>query len=364
MALSWLHHGAAHAQSDTITLGQSTDLSGPLGELGSDMHRGAEAAFAAANARGGIHGRRILLKTLDDAYDVPRAMANVKSLMADSSTFALFNCMGTPMIEAMLPMVLDSGIPFFAPFTGALLSRVPQRNVFNLRASYAEEAEKLVQHLATLGTQRIGIVYQANTFGKEVFTATQRSMGRVKLKEAAAVTVENDASDAQAAAAKLHQADPEAVIIGLAGKPTLAFVKAFRQLRRGTALYALSVMGTTATVQALGEDAVGMAISQVMPLPSNAVVPIVRDFLQEWKRSGATNEPSHLALEGYINARVFCEVLHRAGRNLTRAGFIDALWDLKTINLGGFEIHATTPGQNASRFVELTVVNRNGKFVR
>lgn len=364
ITLPWLHHDFAHAQSDTIVLGQSTDLSGPLGELGTAMHQGAQAAFAVVNARGGIQGRRIALHTLDDAYEVPRALTNVKTLMADPATFALFNCMGTPMIEAMLPMVLDAKMPFFAPFTGALLSRVPQRSVFNIRASYAEEAEKLVQHLATLGTQRIGIAYQANAFGKEVFTATQRSMARLNLGDAAAVTVENNASDAQAAAARLDQANPEAVIIGLAGKPTLAFVKAFRALRRGTALYALSVMGTTATVQALGPDATGMAISQVMPLPTNAVAPVVRDFLQAWKGIGATAEPSHLALEGYINARVFCEVLQRTGRNPTRTAFIDTMWDMKKIDLGGFEIHASAPGQNASRFVELTVVNRSGKFVR
>ena len=328
------------------------------------MHQGAQAAFAAVNARGGIHGRSIALQTLDDAYDVQRSLTNVKQFLADRDTFALFNCMGTPNIEAMLPQVLASGIPFFAPFTGALLSRVPQRSVFNIRASYAEEAEKLVQHLATIGIKRIGIVYQANAFGKEVFTAAQRSMAKLQLAEGTSVTVENNASDAQAAAEKLAQAEPEAVLVGLAGKPTLAFVKAFRALRRGTTLYALSVMGTAATVNALGADARGMAITQVVPLPTNAVVPVVRDFLQAWKASGAKGEPSHLALEGYINARTCCEALQRAGRNPTRAAFIDAVWSLKAFDLGGFEINATEPGRNASRFVELTLVGRDGRFVR
>jgi len=363
-ALPWLYSGAARAQDAVIKLAQSTDLSGPLAELGSAMHQGAQAAFAAVNARGGIHGRSIALQTLDDAYDVQRSLTNVKQFLADRDTFALFNCMGTPNIEAMLPQVLASGIPFFAPFTGALLSRVPQRSVFNIRASYAEEAEKLVQHLATIGIKRIGIVYQANAFGKEVFTAAQRSMAKLQLAEGTSVTVENNASDAQAAAEKLAQAEPEAVLVGLAGKPTLAFVKAFRALRRGTTLYALSVMGTAATVNALGADARGMAITQVVPLPTNAVVPVVRDFLQAWKASGAKGEPSHLALEGYINARTCCEALQRAGRNPTRAAFIDAVWSLKAFDLGGFEINATEPGRNASRFVELTLVGRDGRFVR
>lgn len=364
VALPWLQAGSANAQESQIVLGQSTDLTGPLGELGSAMHQGAQAAFAAVNARGGIQGRSIVLNTLDDQYDVQKGLANVKQLMADPNTFALFNCMGTANVEAMLPMVLESGIPFFAPFTGAQLSRVPQRNVFNIRASYAEEAEKLVQHLNTLGIKRIAIAYQANSFGKEVFNATQRSMAKLGLPDGPSATVENNASDAATAAAKIAQAQPEAVLIGLAGKPAMEFVKSFRALRRGTSLYGLSVLGTSANIAALGADGVGMALTQVMPLPTNPVVPVSREFMQAWKAIGAKAEPSHLALEGYINARVFAEALQRAGRNPTRAAFIDATWNLKKWDLGGFEINATTPDRNASRFVELTLVGRDGRFIR
>ena len=364
VALPWLQAGSANAQESQIVLGQSTDLTGPLGELGSAMHQGAQAAFAAVNARGGIQGRSIVLNTLDDQYDVQKGLANVKQLMADPNTFALFNCMGTANVEAMLPLVLESGIPFFAPFTGAQLSRVPQRNVFNIRASYAEEAEKLVQHLHTLGIKRIAIAYQANSFGKEVFNATQRSMAKLGLPDGPSATVENNASDAAAAAAKIAQAQPEAVLIGLAGKPAMEFVKSFRALRRGTSLYGLSVLGTSANIAALGADGVGMALTQVMPLPTNPVVPVSREFMQAWKAIGAKAEPSHLALEGYINARVFCEALQRAGKNPTRASFIDATWSLRKLDLGGFEVHATEPGRNASRFVELTLVGRDGKYVR
>lgn len=366
ISLPWLGHlGGARAQDSVLKIGQSTALTGPLGDLGSAMHQGAKAAFAGINARGGVNGRTIELVTLDDAYEVPKALANVEKLMAERDTFALFNCMGTPMIDAMLPKVLESGIPFFAPFTGAQLSRIATaRSVFNIRASYADEAEKLVQHLSTIGIQRIGIVYQNNAFGKEIFNAAKQSMDRLKLPGAIAVTVENNASDASSAAAKLAGGNLEAIVIGLAGKPTLEFVKAFRALQRGVTLYALSVMGTPATVKALGPDAAGMAISQVVPLPSNVVMPVVRDFQAAWKTSGATAEASHLALEGYINARVFTEALQRAGRNPTRAAFIDATWNLKKWDLGGFEINASTPERNASRFVELTLVGRDGRFIR
>jgi len=357
--------GAARAQDGALRIGQSIALSGPLGDLGQAMHQGARAAFAAINARGGVHGRPIELVVKDDGYEAPRAVANAESFLADRDCFALFNCMGTPMIAAMLPRVIESGIPFFAPFTGALLAR-PQnvRTVFNIRASYAEEAEQLVQHLATVGIRRIGIAYQNNAFGKEVFDGARAAMQRHRITDLASATVENDGSDAGAAAAKLAAASPSAVIVGLAGKPTLDFVKAMRAQRRGTPLYALSVMGAAATLRALGDDATGMAVSQVVPSPFNAGVAVVRDFLQAWKAAGVELEPSHLGLEGYINARVFAETLRRAGRNPTRAAFLDAGWGLRKFDLGGFEVSFTEPGRGASRFVELTMVGRDGRFIR
>ena len=101
-----------------------------------------------------------------------------------------------------------------------------------------------------------------------------------------------------------------------------------------------------------------------MSLPTNVITPVVRDFHQALKTLDTAVEPSHLALEGYINARVFIEALQRAGKNPTRTAFIDATWSLKRLDLGGFEIHASTPERNASRFVELTMVGRDGRFLR
>lgn len=365
-ALPATFHAPIWAQdAGPIKIAQSTALTGPLGELGSAMHQGAKACFAGINAKGGVNGRAIELSVLDDAYEVKRALANVTGFLEDRSNFALFNCMGTPMIEAMLPQVIESGMPFFAPFSGALSVRPANaRNVFHIRASYADEAEQLVQHLATVGIKRIALVYQNNSFGKEVFDAAQRSMIKHQLTATATVTVENNSSDAAAAATKITASRPEAVLVGLAGKPTVDFVKAIRAQQKGLPLYALSIMGAAANLKAMGDDATGIAVSQVVPLPGNAVVPVVREFQQAWKAAGVTLEPSHLALEGYINARVFAEALRRAGKNPTRASFVEGTWNLKKYDLGGFEVSFSDPARSASRFVELTMVSSGGRFIR
>ena len=359
------HFPARADEAGPIKIAQSIALTGPLGELGQAMHNGAKACFTAINAKGGVNGRAIELVVADDGYDVKRALANVGGFLEDRSKFALFNCMGTPMIEAMLPQVIESGIPFFAPFSGALSGRPKNvRNVLNIRASYADEAEQLVQHLATVGIKQIAIVYQNNSFGKEVFAATQQAVARYKLNAVATVTVENDSSDAVSAAQKIAASAPEAVLVGLAGKPTVAFIKAVRQERKGLPLYALSIMGSAATVKALGADATGMTISQIVPLPSNPSRPVVRDFQLAWKAAQVELEPSHLALEGYINARVFAEALRRAGRNPTRTSFIDSAWNMKQFDMGGFAVNFSESAPYASRFVELTLVSRDGRFIR
>lgn len=352
-------------ETSPLKIAQSMDLSGPLADLGQAMNQGAKACFAAVNAKGGVNGRRIELTTADDGYDVKRALANVSGFIADPSYLALFNCMGTPMIEAMLPQVIEAGIPFFAPFSGAMSIRQKNaRNVFNVRASYADEANQLVQHLATVGIKRVAVVYQNNSFGKEVFTATQQAMTQHKLEALAVSTVENDSSDAGAAAKKIAAAEPEVVLIGLAGKPAIAFIQAMRVQRKVSQLYALSIMGTTSMTSTLGADAVGITISQIVPLPHNVSKPIVREFQQAWSESKTAMEPSHLALEGYINARIFVEALRRTGRSVTRSNLINSVWGIKRFDLGGFTVNFSEDAPNASQFVELTMVSRQGRLIR
>ena len=351
---------------DVIRLGQSVALAGPLAELGTAMSRGSKVCFDAVNTQGGVNGRRIELVTLDDGYDVKRALQNVDGFLKDPGLFGLFSCMGTPIIEGMLPLLRNTDVPCFSPLTGASSARpADMRNVLNVRASYPEETERLVEHLATIGLKRIAVVYQNNSFGKEVLQAAETAMQRHHLTKVAAAPVQSDASDAAAAAKAIAAAQPEAVLLGLAGKPTIVFVKAMRAERRGIPLYALSVMGSAAALTALGDDGIGIAMSQVVPMPTNSVMPIVRDFQQAWRTSvGAAMAPSHLALEGYINARVFIEGLKRAGRSLTRKSFLDSMWSMRRLDLGGFELSFQQPGRNASRFVELTMVGRGGKFIR
>jgi branched-chain amino acid transport system substrate-binding protein len=153
------------------------------------------------------------------------------------------------------------------------------------------------------------------------------------------------------------------VLIGLAGKPTVGFIKAFKLMRRGTPLYALSVLGSAATLTALGDDAAGIAVAQVVPLPASPLIKVCREFMQAWKSAGTPLAPSHLALEGYINTLVLAEVLRRCPSPLTRSSFLQTAWNLRSFDVGGFEVGFDSPGRSASRYVDLTMIARDGRFI-
>lgn len=352
------------ATADTITLGQSTTLSGPLGDLGQEVLKGAKVYFDALNARGGVHGRSVKLVTQDDAYNSKKTLENVNAFIAEDSTFALFGTFGTPNNEALIPVAQAAGLAVLTPYTGAPSIRSKSSSgVFNFRASYADEVERLVQHLSTVGIKKIAIAYQNNAFGKEVLTAAIEAMDRRKLKPLLAVSVENDASDAPAAVERLLGSNPEALLLAVAGKPTIEVIKNVSQHRRGLQMYALSVLATPSNLRALGTDGTGVAITQVVPFPRNSTLPLVREYNQAMTAAGHT-EFSHLSLEGYIDAKVVTEGLRRAGRNLTRAGLVAAMDGMRNHNLGGLDVSFGQGAASGSRFVELTMVTAQGKLIK
>lgn len=350
--------------SDSIQLGQSLALSGPLGDLGQEVLRGSKVYFDALNARGGVNGRRINLVSLDDSYEVEKSVANVEGLIAGDATFALFGTFGTPNNEALIPIARKAGLPVLAPYSGASSIRSKSiKGVFNVRASYADELERLFDHLGTVGVKKIAVAFQNNTFGKEALATIKSVTERRKMHMLISVPVEDNSIDAVLAAGKLVDSQPEAVVLALAGKPGVEVIKGVIQRRRGLAVYGLSVLATPANLKAMGADGAGVTITQVVPYPMNAALGLVREYQQAMKAAGF-NEFTHMSLEGYINAKVVAEGLSRAARPLTRAGLVAAMEGMSNHNLGGLPISFGNGSNSGLNYVELTMVNSQGKLIK
>ena len=175
-----------------IVLGQSAAFTGPAAQLGIQFHAGAKLWFERVNDAGGINGRRIEIKKMDDGYEPERCLANTKQLI-DDGVFALFGYIGTPTSLAALPVIKSSQIPFVAPFTGAMGLREPMaRNVFHLRASYNDETALIVKQLTNLGLKKIAVFYQNDAYGKAGLDGVTLALSKLDLKPVAIATVERN----------------------------------------------------------------------------------------------------------------------------------------------------------------------------
>lgn len=359
---------SAHAENGVtateILLGQSTALSGPLAELGSDSAIAAKAYFDYVNVQGGVHGRKLRLITLDDGYNTARGVENVRTLIEKEHVFALFNVIGTPANIELLPVIAKAGIPNIAPFSGSQALRQPfNRLVFNVRASYADETEKIIEHLGVRGLKKIGVVYQNNAMGLDGLVGVEIALSKRGQQVLARAPIENDASDAANAASRLYAAKLQAVIMITAGKPSVEFVRAYNKLDSNMPFFTLSVMGTQTSVKALGKDGVGVVVAQVAPFPFSATSGVVSEFQKVMRQMGVDNW-SFTKMEGFLNAKVMVEGLRRAGPNLTRERLINAMESINRLDFDGYMVNFTDKDHAGSRYVELTVISKDGRFLR
>ncbi len=364
LALSLAATAAAQGVTDSqIVLGQSAALSGPAQQLGKDMRAGAMLYFDVVNDRGGVYGRRIVLKTLDDGYESVRAAANTKQLIQDDKVFALFGYVGTPTSAASLPIFTAARVPFVGAFTGAELLRNPVNPyVFNVRASYYDETEAIVQHLTAMSIDNIAIFYQDDAYGQAGLAGVERALKKRKMALSARGTVERNTVEVAKAVASIKKANPQAVILISAYKSCAAFIREMKKEGQNPTFWNVSFVGSKALAAELGPEGRGVEISQVVPFPWDIGVPVVREYRKLVDK--AKLEPGFGTLEGFISAKVMVEGLRRAGRRLDRESFLRAMESIHDYDVGGFKVSYGPESHSGSKFVDLTIISKNQEFVR
>jgi len=354
----------ASGKDSDILIGQSCQLSGPLAPLSREIREGAAWHFDQVNAKGGVHGRRIKVIALDDAYDPKRTLENTRRLVEQDRVFALFNFAGTPTTLAALPVIQEHKVPLVAPFTGSdALRNKFNRYVFNVRAAYGDEVEKMVQHLGTLGIARIAIAYLNNSFGKGGLEAATAAAAKYRVTLMAAAPLEVDGSGLKEAAQTLAQSKPPVVVLITAGKATSDFIAAYEATGSVTQFYAMSVVSSQQLIQALGDRCKGVAIAQVMPYPWGGGSRLAREISAIGLKTGA-KDITYNHMEGYVSAKTLVEGLQQAGPNLTREGFVRGLEALRQLDLGGYVLRFSDENHNGSTYVELTIVGNSKRVVR
>lgn len=355
--------GMPSAAADAITVGRSLTLSGPLKAYGEAKRDGGDAYINKVNAAGGVAGRPIELVTLDDAYLPANAVANFKKMAAEQQPTAFLGLFGVPTSAAAMPLLLDLKIPLVGLSSGSDAVRKPHnRYVFPVRASYADEARKLVNHVSVAGINKVGVVYMDNPFGESLRDAL---LAALKDAGVAATVVKVDVAGATigAAVAQVVAAQPQAIFMAvLAGIGVPLHTELKKAAYRG-ALYSFSTLDATAVTKALGGQAAGLGISQVFPIPRGVRVKVVAEYVQAVKDLGR-GSPSFYGLEGFVEAKVLVEGLRRAGGRPTPASLVTALETLRDFDVGGYFVTYRPDAHDGSSFVEIDVISATGEVVR
>lgn len=361
-----LAYRLAHAQAEgPLVLGQSAAFSGPSAQLGQQYHLGAQVFFGALNAKGGINGRQVVLKKLDDGYEPDQCVANTRQFIAED-VFALFGYVGTPTTIAALALATETKIPLFAPLTGAMSLREPfNRQVVHVRASYDDETAAIVRHAASSGIRKMAVFHQNDGYGQAGLSGIMRAMSALQQEPVAIGTVERNSTDVSIALSAILPKSPEAIVQIGTYKACAAFIRLARKAGFNGTFYNVSFVGTQALLDELGAMAAGVAVSQVVPFPYSPASPLSSEYLTALKAEDNRGiSPNYSGMEGYLAARAFAEIATRAGRRLTREGFISTLQKMNSLNLGGFNLSYGPSKHTGSTFVEMTLLTKDGGIRR
>ena len=353
---------SVHAQDGVsktaVVIGQSVAMTGPGSALAGPFHTGAKLYFDKLNAAGGINGRKVELVAIDDRGNPQLTAANTKKLL-EQGVFALFGFYGSPQVTAAYPAIKDSDVLLFAPMAAADEFRgAAYPNVYSLRPGYAEEAAAITRHAETLGARKLGILHAQDGESMAALdsaTRTMPSMG-ANLVVTAAMAMGSIAN----AADKAMAAKPESLLV--VGDANIA-ANAVRDLRakgfRGP-IYGFSNAGESLLAEELGPAGAGVVVVRVVPKSDTAKVPIVRDMMTDAKEANA-GKPNVYMLEGYIAARVFAEALRRMPQVPTRAKLRKSLETMEETSVGGFRVNFSETDRVASKLVQLSLIDSQGK---
>jgi ABC-type branched-subunit amino acid transport system substrate-binding protein len=350
--------------ADTIVFGQAAVLDGPAGALGQGMRAGIGAAFEEVNKKGGVNGRKLKLLSVADGYEPDRSIAMTKKLIEEDKVFALIGPVGTPTAAAAQPIATAAKVPFIGAFTGAgFLRNTKLENVINVRASYGAETEAWVRHLTEdLKISKIAILYQDDAFGRVGLDGVKAAMKKRNMELLAEGTFERNTIAVKSALLALKRAEPEAVVMVCPYKPCAEFIKLARKVDFNPVFVNISFVGSGALAKELGPDGNGVVISQVVPFPWDASLPVVADYQAAIKAADAKAEPDFVSLEGYLVGRLAIAALEKAGAEPTREGLLKAIKDTGKFDIGGLAMTFGPEKNEGLDKVFMTVIQADGSF--
>jgi ABC-type branched-subunit amino acid transport system substrate-binding protein len=349
-------------RGDEIVIGMSAAFKGPSRGLGIELYRGSMAYFEHVNRTGGVHGRKIVIKTYDDGYNPIPAIENTRRLIERDKVFLLYGYVGTPTVTRVLPLLKknsDHAAYLFFPFTGAEPHRQPPYNeyVFNLRASYSQETAGLVDRFVEQGNKRIAVFYQIDAYGRSGWDGVRKALARHRLQIVGEATYRRGTPFTDSLSRQveiLRKAKADVVISIGAYEACAAFIRDARDAGWNVPIANVSFVGSENLLGLLlktgkdrGKDYTSNLVnSQVVPSYHNTTFPAVIEYRKLMDRYQPLPPPAFrsegyqplphgfVSFEGFLNAKLLVEVLKKLGPKLDRKRLKEIVESIDQLDLG------------------------------
>ena len=355
------------ARAEEVKIGFVNGQTGPIAETAQELVKLTEGYIAMVNAQGGLNGNRLKLVSRDDAYDPKKTPGLVAEVVDQEKAVALVNSAGTaPTLAVLKSGVLKRArVPLVGVFSGAEAIRAPgSEEIFHTRPTYGEEIRSIARLASTLGLHRIAVLYQDDAFGQGIMHSISASEKEFGLKVETKAGYKAGTKDFSPHARQIEQAKPQAIF--LMGVPDAAyqFMKAYNAPVGSAQIYALSFVTPKLLTGIAGEAKVrGVGISQVVPNPNSATLPLIKDYQQFLKSDyGKGILSSPVALEGYLNIRLVVDAIRMSGPHPTGEKVMQSLASMQHYRIGGFPIDFSNDNRSGSNYLDIAVIGRNGRL--
>lgn len=359
----WAQSRVSGITDTSISLASVIDLSGPLANQSRVGFAGSQLYFQNQNNRGGVHGRQIDLRLLDDGFDPMQSVRIATALHVERSAFAVFGSVGDGAAISLVPLMERLKFPYFGPVTGISSLRMNRKYSFFFRPTYKTEAIGIIRHAQASGNSELAFVYQKNSFGLAILEEVKNAVQTLpNARLVVAIGIEDTASLADAAR-QIEDSGSKAIVVGAVGT---AFTDMVRSLKKGLSgvpqIYGFSVVSPQEIFDHLGPVGRGVIISQCMPSLSRSSIALVNEYRSAHIGANMPFPPNSFTFEGFAMAKLFAEGLLAAGRALTQDRFVQVLESMQNVNLDGFRVSILKTDHTASTFTDLAIVDRYGRL--
>ncbi|HSV48596.1 MAG TPA: ABC transporter substrate-binding protein [Ramlibacter sp.] len=358
---AWVASPCLAQGTEPIVVGQTYIASGPVAGFSKEPVLGIQAMLATVNKAGGIRGRQVVLRQLDDANSAEQAEANVRTLVQQGAV-AILMPIGTVPSAGAMKAADELKVPVIGPYTGAGMVYGASGAVFPLRISFAEEAMRIVNHAALIGQARVAAIRIDNPGAKPPIDAARKALQARGSDLMSEIVLSQDGSDVPAKARQLAAMQPQAIIVSSSNAVAASFIKAYRATGVSSQFYSTSFLNGNQLRKDVADAAAGVVIMQVVPSPK-APMRLAAEYRAAMGAIGAGNQLSHPSFEGYIAARTLVEALKRTPAPAKSAAVQQALQSMESHDLGGLTISFKDRAHGALNYGELSMIGRDG-FIR